>query len=111
MGFRVSNDNVDRWDTKMTNHVKQIRLTSTPSLCISNKTRNDKEDKMAGGRDGRKFLEIVMMGCQNPEGYRAPKKEGAYYRSSEDGRWRPSSSAYLGLACRIYQGPEIKFSK
>lgn len=45
------------------------------------------------------------------EGHTAPAEERAYYRKSEDGRERPSASAYLGLACRIYQGPERKFSK
>lgn len=81
----MSNDNVNTWDTKMTEPVKQTRSAFSSQLIHTNTTGNDTDDKMAGGMDGGKSLETAM---SKPGGIQSSREqERAYYRKSEDGRW------------------------
>lgn len=72
-GLRVSNDNVNTWDTKMTEPVKQTRSAFSSQLTHTNTTGNDTDDKMAGEMDGGKSLEI------------ARSKSGGIQSSSREG--------------------------
>lgn len=73
MGLRVSNDNVNTWDTTMTDPVKQTSSAFSSQLIHTTTTGNDTDDKMAGGMDGGKSLEIAM---SQPGGIQSSSREG-----------------------------------
>lgn len=82
-----------------------------PSSGISNTKGPDTEEGWQGegpeGRPGDSYN-----GKMKPAETQSPSREGEgllQEERMEDGR--PSSSPYLELVCRIYQGPEIKFSR